>query len=54
MTYETTDQKPEARQPNVRPYHTPRLFVYGAMRELTAGGTGIAAEQGSPSNMERP
>ena len=27
-----------------RPYRAPRLLVYGAMRELTAGGTSGVAE----------
>jgi hypothetical protein len=27
-----------------RPYFSPRLLVYGAVRELTAGGTGHAVE----------
>lgn len=28
----------------IRPYHRPHLLVYGALRDLTAGGTGMKAE----------
>lgn len=38
MTDMTEDQKTSVRQPYMRPYNTPRLFVYGAVRELTANG----------------
>ena len=30
--------------PRNRAYHAPRIFVYGAMRELTAAGTGASVE----------
>jgi hypothetical protein len=37
----------ENRAPERRPYRAPSLVVYGEVRELTAGGTGNAAE-GAP------
>jgi hypothetical protein len=42
-------QKQQTQQSNTRPYQAPRLFVYGAMRQLTAGGTGTQNESQSPS-----
>lgn len=33
-------EKPLAGREKARPYQTPRLLVYGAMRELTASGSG--------------
>lgn len=36
-----------SRPPERRPYRAPSLVVYGEVRELTAGGTGNAAE-GAP------
>jgi hypothetical protein len=39
MTHIIEEPKAPVQQPNVGPYHTPRLLVYGAMRELTASGS---------------
>lgn len=44
MVHITEDQKKVMQQSNLRPYHRPRLFVYGAVRNLTAGGSGNANE----------
>jgi hypothetical protein len=30
-----------------RPYHPPRMFIYGAVKDLTAGGSGHAQELSS-------
>jgi len=38
MTQGPEDQKTAVRQPGRHSYHTPRLFVYGAVREVTLGG----------------
>jgi hypothetical protein len=53
MTHETTVQTPEIRQTPARPYHVPHLLVYGAMRELTAGGSGQAAENSQQMEITR-
>jgi hypothetical protein len=34
----------QAQPPGDQPYSSPKLFVYGAMRYLTTGGTGTAQE----------
>ena len=39
MTHQTDDQKNPVPQSTGRPYHSPRLLVYGAIRELTTAGT---------------
>jgi hypothetical protein len=44
MTRVIDDQKGPRRQPNMRPYHPPRLLVYGDVRELTLGGNGPSPE----------
>ena len=44
MTQEPEDQKTAAQQPGRCSYHTPRLFVYGAVRGLTMGGSKGEAE----------
>lgn len=44
MIHITEDQKAAVQQSNMRPYHAPRLFVYGAVRELTMGGSKHDAE----------
>jgi len=38
-------------QPDRRPYATPRLVVYGDVRQLTQGGTGSVQEQNNNSSM---
>lgn len=44
------------RSPDRRSYRTPRLLVYGEVRELTAGGTGNAIESagGPDPTKKRP
>ena len=55
----TEHRKQPERQSYARTYQTPRLKVYGAVRELTNGGTGntiensITPPQAQP-NRERP
>lgn len=44
MTHGPEDQKTAVRQPVRRSYHKPRLFVYGAVRGLTMGGSKGEAE----------
>ena len=44
MIHITEDQKTTVQQPGRRSYQTPHLFVYGAVRNLTAGGSGHASE----------
>lgn len=44
MIHITEDQKAAVQQSNMRPYHTPRLRVYGAVRELTMSGSGNTKE----------
>jgi hypothetical protein len=43
------DQRIVVRQLGRRSYHTPRLFVYGAVREFTMGGSKGSAENSSTS-----
>lgn len=38
MTNENEDLKKPEQQPNLRPYHSPNLLVYGAVREFTRSG----------------
>lgn len=47
MTHVTEDQKTAVQQPCRRPYQVPRLSVYGAVRDLTMGGSGNAQETSS-------
>lgn len=35
-------------QVELRPYQTPRLYVYGSMKALTASGSGPVREQSHP------
>jgi hypothetical protein len=44
MIHVTGDHMAAVQQPGRRSYHRPRLFVYGAVRNLTAGGSGNASE----------
>jgi hypothetical protein len=46
MSRVTQDEKEPVQQPNKRPYHSPRLRVYGPLRDLTTGGGGSAQEPG--------
>lgn len=42
------DQATKNVQPAIRqPYVTPQLIAYGLVRELTAGGSGVAKEGGA-------
>jgi hypothetical protein len=54
-------QKPEEKNKSLKTpvaplYQTPRLTVYGAIKDLTAGGSGVAAEAavGDPTPDRRP
>ena len=48
------NQRPEEPLKN-RSYHPPRLIVYGAMRNLTAGGsTGAIEDNNKAGNKQRP
>jgi hypothetical protein len=44
MTTPSDEQEPRQALQSPRPYHTPQLSVYGAMKTLTAGGTTQADE----------
>jgi len=51
---ETSDSRvKDERLQAARDYHSPRLVIYGPMRDLTAGGTGNAQE-GSSGQRVRP
>lgn len=47
MNQMTEDRKQPERQSYSRTYQTPRLSVYGTVRELTNGGSGNALETSS-------
>lgn len=44
MNQMTEDPKQPERQSYSRTYQTPRLSIYGAVRELTSGGAGTQQE----------
>ena len=44
-----TIQRDAAKTPEKQPYTTPTVTEYGALEDLTAGGSGNASE-GSPGN----
>ena len=44
MAQHTEISKEKNPQSISRPYRSPRLSVYGSMRTLTAGGTGVKVE----------
>jgi hypothetical protein len=44
MTRDLNHDQRHASQPVRRPYRSPQLLVYGAMRDLTAGGSGNTTE----------
>jgi hypothetical protein len=44
MKHLTEDQEKQVQASRKRPYHSPRLSVYGAVRQLTNGGTGADTE----------
>lgn len=49
----TEEQQPTAGRPRRRPYRSPRLSVYGLLKDLTTGGTGAVQEpnpKASPPN----
>lgn len=54
MTHVTEDQKTVVQQPGRRSYRTPRLFVYGAVRQLTASGTASGKEGVGGGNNKTP
>ncbi len=49
MIQEPEDQRTVVWQLGRRFYHTPRLFMYGAVREFTMGGSKGDAENSSTS-----
>ena len=46
-------QEDVAKQPAKKPYASPRLVSYGAVRDLTAGGSAGEPEFGSSSKNKR-
>ena len=50
----TTDNQKKKEQKTLRPYQTPQLLVYGAVKDLTAGGTGSVVETGNSASNKRP
>ena len=44
MTRANESSATQDQDPTAHPYHPPRLFVYGQMRELTAAGSGEETE----------
>ena len=45
MTQKTEEQRELQQNMPPRPYHSPRLLMYGRLQELTAGGSGSTQEQ---------
>lgn len=56
MKDKTEAQERKAPQSKARPYHPPRVVVYGAVREITSSGTGSKTEnnKGNGQPMRRP
>jgi hypothetical protein len=50
MIHVTKDREKVVQQSSGRPYNTPRLFMYGAVRELTMSGSTGKTEKGSSTN----
>ena len=51
MKHLTEDQERQVQASSTRPYHSPRLSVYGAVRDLANGGaTGQAEPQPGSGN----
>ena len=48
------DRQGEELRASGRPYAAPRLYVYGALRELTEGGTGSRGENTNFPNKSKP
>jgi len=44
VTHPADDSRKPNPSPQPRPYHAPRLFTYGAVRELTSAGAGSVVE----------
>ena len=42
-----------ATKPSKKPYSSPRLFFYGTLEKLAAGGTGSKTEKGKSQNPAR-
>ncbi len=53
MTHGPEDQKTAVRQPGRRSYRTPRLFVYGAVRQLTTSGSADGPEGTGKGNRDK-
>lgn len=54
MTHQTEEPTAKAQKSRAHPYHPPRLVMYGAVRELTAGGSGNANEGEKGQAKPRP
>ena len=53
---QVTDNKNKKQQKPLQPYQSPHLLIFGALRDLTAGGSGTSAEPGPPKppNPKKP
>jgi len=53
---QVTDDKNKKQQKSLQPYHSPHLVIFGALRDLTAGGTGTKLESsgGGPPKDPNP
>jgi hypothetical protein len=49
-----TVQRDDSTQPKKKPYAPPTITEYGALEDLTAGGTGNANEGSPGSSAKRP
>jgi hypothetical protein len=54
MKYLSEDREQHVQQSKARPYNAPRLVVYGAVRDITSGGTGKASENNQGGVKPRP
>jgi len=49
-----TENKNKKQHQALQPYHSPHLLIFGALRELTAGGTGTNPESSPPTPPKPP
>lgn len=49
-----TIQRDAAKTPDKKPYATPTVTEYGALEDLTAGGSGNASEGSPGGSAKRP
>lgn len=54
MKHLTEDHEQQVQHSKARPYNPPRLLVYGAVREITSGGSGKANEGNMGGAKPRP